>query len=84
MRPWILSLVNKQTSTCIVNTFVGIGGPYVYMLLSLVNKEPALGLLIGRNLGRQGKLNRVLGGRRQSQRDAMDLLPEIDMLDLCW
>ena len=36
------------------------------MLLSSVNKETALGLLIGQNLGRWGKLNGMLGRRRQS------------------
>ena len=35
----------------------GIGGPSVFVLLSLVNKETALGLLIGQNLGRQGRQN---------------------------
>ena len=28
---------------------VGVGGPSVFVLLSLVNKETALGLLIGQN-----------------------------------
>ena len=35
----------------------GIGGPSVFVLLSLVNKETALGLLIGQNLGRWGGQN---------------------------
>ena len=39
------------------------------MLLSSVNEEIALGLLIGKNLGRQGKLNGMLGEKRQSQRE---------------
>ena len=43
------------------------------MLLSLVNKETSLGLLIGQNLGRWGKLNGMLGERRQSQEEAMEL-----------
>ena len=47
-----------------------------------MNKEPALGLLIGQNVGRQGKLNGMLGGRRQSWRDNMD--PLKDVLELCW
>ena len=34
----------------------GVGGP-VFVLLSLVNKETALGLLIGQNLGRQERQN---------------------------
>ena len=61
----------------------GVGGPSVFVLLSLANKEIALGLLIGQNLGRWEKLSRILGRRRQSQRDAMELLPESDMLNLC-
>ena len=32
---------------------VGVGDPSVFVLLSLVNKETALGLVIGQNLGRQ-------------------------------
>ena len=62
------------------------------MLLSLVSKETVLGLLIGQKLGRWGKLNGMLGGRKQIERekerereterkiDAMDLRPEVDML----
>ena len=32
----------------------GVGGPSAFVLLSLVNKETALGLLIGQNLGGEG------------------------------
>ena len=41
-----------------------------------------MGLLIGQNLGRQGKLKGMLGGRRQRQKEAMELPPELDMLNL--
>ena len=51
-----------------------VGGLSVSVLFSLVNKETALVLLIGQNLGRQGKLNGMLGERRQSQRGAIDPL----------
>ena len=37
----------------------GVGGPF-YVLYWLMNKETALAL-IGQNLGRQGKLGRMLG-----------------------
>ena len=42
----------------------GVGGSSVFVLLSLVNKETTLSLLIGQNLGRWGKLNGMLGERR--------------------
>ena len=43
---------------------LGVGGPSVFVLLSLVNKETALGLLIGQNLGKQGRQNLMLEERR--------------------
>ena len=38
-------LLHKETS-------FGVGGPSVFVLLLLVNKETALGLVIRQNLGR--------------------------------
>ena len=46
----------------------GVGGSSVFVLLSFFNKETALDLLIGQNLGRWVKLNVMLAERRQSQR----------------
>ena len=50
---------------------VGIGGPSVSVLLSLIEKRICLGLLIGQNLDRRGRQNRMLEegqcGRHHSQ-----------------
>lgn len=35
----------------------GVGGPSVFLSLSLVNKDTTLGLLIGQKLGKQGRKN---------------------------
>ena len=56
---------------------LGVGGPSVFVLLSLVNKETALGLVIGQNLCRQGARTKCWEVD-QSQADAMVLLPEMD------
>ena len=37
-----------------ISMSVGVGEPSVFVLLSLVNKETALGLVILQNLGRRG------------------------------
>ena len=42
----------------------GVGGSSVFMLLSLVNKETVLGLVIGQKLGRQG--DRMNSGRKKA------------------
>ena len=39
---------------CKYKCICGVGGPSVFVLLSLVNEETALGLVIGQNLGRRG------------------------------
>ena len=65
-------------------SFCGVGGPSLFVLLSLVNKEIALGLLVGQNLARWGKLNGMLGGRRAESGDAMKHPPESDMMNPCW
>ena len=57
------------------------GGSSVYVLLSLVNKETAL-VLIGQDLDRWSKLNRILGGRKQRQRVARHEAARSDMLNL--
>ena len=46
-----------------------MGGPSVYVLLLLVNEERnCLGLLIGQNLGRQGKIKLNAGRKAESER----------------
>ena len=52
-------------------------------VITINEQRNCLGLLIGQNLGRQRELDRMLGGRRQSQRDAMESPPESDMPNLC-
>ena len=61
----------------------GIGGPFVFVLLSLVNEETALGLVIGQNLGKQGDRTEFWKeeGRERERETAMEL-PESDMLNL--
>ena len=54
-----------------------VGVSSVCYFLWLMNKETALGL-IGQNLGRQRRQNLILGGRKQSQGEAMDSLPEME------
>ena len=59
---------------------------------SLANKETALAHLIGQNLDRQSKQNRMLGGRGSGLRshaplswaDAMKQASRLDMLNLSW
>ena len=51
------------------------------MLLSLVNKETALGLVIGQNLCRQGDRTGFWEEESREGRAAMEL-PESDMLNL--
>ena len=58
----------------------GVGGPFVFVLLSLVNKETYLGLVIGQKLGRWG--DRTEFWKKGSRgRTAMEL-SESDMLNL--
>ena len=46
---------NRQQGACSLGTLVE--GPSVFVLLSLVNKEIVLGLLIGKNLDKQERQN---------------------------
>ena len=55
----------------------------MYCFHWLINKETAL-VLIGQDLDRWSKLNRILGGRKQRQRVARHEAARSDMLNLSW
>ena len=65
---------------------IGVGGPSVFVLLSLVNKETALGLVIGQNLHRQGDKTEFWEEKAESEKEraAMHEAARSDKLNLSW
>ena len=60
------------------NLEFGVGGPSVLVLLSLVNEEIALGLVIGQSFGRQGDRTECWK-KKGSVANTINLWPEMDI-----